>query len=303
MAAVVAERQAKGPFKSLADFAHRLDARLINKRQIENLACAGAFDSLSPNRAQVFHAAETIVRHASAAASERDSAQVSLFGGAGDSAPTPLPLPPVEDWPGMARLHHEFEAIGFYLSAHPLDTYGTTLEKVQVTTYSQLRESGSGLFTLAGIVMGKREINNRKGHRMAFVQFSDATGVYEVTLFSETLGQCRELLEGGQTLLLKVSAEHREGDEPRLTAQSLEPLDNAAARASKGLDIHLSTPGPLESLKTLLAREGRGRGQIRLIVALDDGQEVEFDLGQGFRLSPEIRQAIKAVPGVVMQDR
>src|SRR3546814_20292405 len=85
--------------------------------QVENLACAGAFDSLCPNRAQVFHAAESIVRHASAAASERDSAQVSLFGGAGDSAPTPLPLPPVEAWPGMGRLHHEFAAVGFSLSA------------------------------------------------------------------------------------------------------------------------------------------------------------------------------------------
>src|SRR3546814_16023114 len=82
MAAVVAERSAKGRFRSLADFAQRLDARLINKRQVENLACAGAFDGLSPNRAQAYHAAEIIVRHASAAASERDSAQVSLFGGA-----------------------------------------------------------------------------------------------------------------------------------------------------------------------------------------------------------------------------
>jgi DNA polymerase-3 subunit alpha len=138
---------------------------------------------------------------------------------------------------------------------------------------------------------------------MAFVQFSDATGVYEVTFFSETLGQYREQLVPGQTMLVKVSAEHREGDEPRLTVQSLEPLDNAAARASKGLDIHLTTPAPLESLKTLLGREGRGRGRIRLIVALDDGQEVEFDLGQSYKLSPEIRRAIKAVPGVVMQDR
>ena len=304
MAAVVAERRAKGPFKSLADFAHRLDAKLINKRQVENLACAGAFDALNPNRAQVCHAAETIVRHASAAASERESAQVSLFGAAGDSGPPALPLAPIEDWPGMERLRHEFDAIGFYLSAHPLDTYGTTLEKVKASTYTQLKESGaSGHYTLAGIVVGKREINNRKGHRMAFVQFSDATGVYEVTLFSETLGQCRELLEGGQTLLLRVAAEHRDGDEPRLTAQSLEPLDNAAARASSGLDLHLTSPGPLESLKSLLAREGRGRGHIRLILALDDGQEVEFDLGQSYRLSPEVRQAIKAVPGVVMQDR
>src|SRR3546814_14535645 len=97
LAAVVAERSAKGRFRSLADFAQRLDARLINKRQVENLACAGAFDGLSPNRAQAYHAAEIIVRHASAAASERDSAQVSLFGGAADSTPGPLPLPPAED--------------------------------------------------------------------------------------------------------------------------------------------------------------------------------------------------------------
>src|SRR3546814_2747169 len=73
MAAVVAERSAKGRFRSLADFAQRLDARLINKRQVENLACAGAFDGLSPNRAQAYHAAEIIVRHASAAASDPDS--------------------------------------------------------------------------------------------------------------------------------------------------------------------------------------------------------------------------------------
>ncbi len=303
MAAVSAERREKGPYKSLADFAHRLDAKLINKRQIENLACAGAFDCLNPNRAQVYHAAETIVRHASAAASERDSDQVSLFGAAGDTEPAPLPLRPCEDWPEMERLNYEFGAIGFYLSAHPLDTYGATLEKIQATTYVQLKESGaSGLYTLAGIFNSKREINSRKGSRMAFVQFSDATGVFEVTLFSEALGQHRELLEGGQTLLLRVSAEPREGDEPRLTAQSLEPLDNAAARASKGLDIHLNSLAPLESLKALLEREGRGRGKVRLIVTLED-QEVEFDLGQTYRLSPEIRQAIKAVPGVVMQDR
>src|SRR3546814_15484068 len=110
---------------------------------------------------------------------------------------------------------------------------------------------------------------------MAFVQFSDATGVYAVTLFSETLAQCRELLDSGQTLLLKVSSEHREGDEPRLPAQSLETLANAAARASKDLDIHLPTPDPLESLKSPLPRAGRGRDPIRPYHALQDGQDEE----------------------------
>src|SRR3546814_2557797 len=99
-------------------------ARLINKRQVENLACAGVFDGLSPKRAEAYHAAEIIVRHASAAASERDSAQVSLFGGVEDSTPVPRPLPPVEDWTGMERLNHEIAALGFYTYSHPLDTSG-----------------------------------------------------------------------------------------------------------------------------------------------------------------------------------
>src|SRR3546814_12010179 len=100
---------------------------------------------------------------ASAAASERDSAQVSLFGGAEDSTPVPLPLPPVEDWPGMERLNHEFAAIGFYLSAHPLDTYGPTLEKVKATTYAELRKSGSGHVTLAGTVLDRESVATGKG--------------------------------------------------------------------------------------------------------------------------------------------
>src|SRR3546814_4405262 len=106
MAAVVAERSAKGRFRSLADFAQRLDARLINKRQVENLACAGAFDGLSPNRAQAYHAAEIIVRHASAAASERDSAQVSLFGGAEDSTPVPRSEEPTAELQSLMRISY-----------------------------------------------------------------------------------------------------------------------------------------------------------------------------------------------------
>ncbi|WP_420348322.1 DNA polymerase III subunit alpha [Pelagibius sp.] len=304
MQAVVEERRSAGPFKSLGDVAQRVDVKLINKRQVENLARAGAFDQLCPNRAQVYHAAETIVRHASAAANERESAQVNLFGAVADAGPAPLPLPPVEDWPGMERLNHEFDAIGFYLSAHPLDTYGATLEKMAVATSSDvLQGSAGGLVTMAGIVIGKRELNSRKGSRMAFVQFTDAAGVFEVTLFSETLSQARELLDGGQPLLLKVSVEQRGEDEPRLTAQSLEPLDNAAAKASKGLDLYLHDPAPLGSLKSLLEREGRGRSKVKLVLALEDGQEVELALGGGYRLSPATRQAIKAIPGLVMQDR
>ena len=304
MAAMVAERDAKGPFTSLEDFTQRLDARSINKRQIENLACAGGFEALNGNRQQVYLAAELIVRHAAAAANERESAQENLFGGSDAAPPVTLSLPPVEDWPAMDRLRQEFEALGFYLSAHPLDAYGTSLEKLQVTPYTMMVKARvSGRQKMAGIVIGKRELNNRKGQRMAFVQCSDNSGVFEVTLFSEILGRSRELLDSAQPLLMTVSVESRTDDEePRLTVLSIDPLDQAAAQTAAGVRLFLENERPLDSLKGLLQREGRGRAKVSLILDLQNGQEVEMDLPQGYQLSAALRQAIKAIPGVVVQD-
>src|SRR3546814_16264776 len=143
MVAGVGGRMAKGRVRSLADFAQRPDARRINKRQVENLAWAGAFDGLSPNRAQAHHAAEIIVRHASAAASERDSAPASLFGGAEDRNPPPLPLPRVDDWPGTERLNNKFASHGLCISAHALAPPGPHLAKVRAPTNAELPEPHS----------------------------------------------------------------------------------------------------------------------------------------------------------------
>src|SRR6202011_4762261 len=138
MAELVAERSARGRFKDLADFSRRLDAKSFNRRQFENLVKAGAFDSLNPNRAQTFAAAEQLLRQASLAAEERESRQESLFAGIDPSfAPRPS-LPLVADWPPVERLQHEFAAIGFYLSSHPLDPYGKSLERAGIIRCADL---------------------------------------------------------------------------------------------------------------------------------------------------------------------
>ena len=305
MAAVVGERVGSGPFKSLTDFARRLDARLINKRQVESLASAGAFDDLDANRAMIFAAAEMLVRCAAAESMSRESGQGLLFDGAqAEGEQDRLRLPQVEEWPAMDRLRHEFEAIGFYLSAHPLDAYGNNLSKLGIVPYSEvLRGAVSGRCKLAGIVIGKRELNSRKGNRMAFVQCSDAGGVFEVTFFSEVLSRCRELIQGAEPLLFTLSVEWMPGaEQPRLTAIDLEPLEHCAARAAQGLRVFLSAAGPLDAIRGLLEREGKGRGKVVLLLDLDGRQEVEVELPGGFRLSPAARQAIKAIPGVVTQD-
>jgi DNA polymerase-3 subunit alpha len=302
MEGLAEERDKAGPFASLGDFALRLDSRLINKRTVENLASAGAFDSLEPNRHKVFRGAEMILRHAAAATEERNSDQVNLFGG--EPAESLLKLPEVEDWPAMERLAQEFSAIGSYLSAHPLDSYN--LQRLRVISSADLARAARlepGMKRLAGIVTAKRELNNKKGQRMAFVQFSDTAGVFEVTLFSELLSQVRELLDSKQPLLITAAVEFRGEDElPRITGQSIEPLDKAMANTAAGLRVYLRDEKPLPTLRGVLAREGRGRSPVSLILNFDDGREAEFELPDRFQLSAEVRQAIKAIPGVEVQD-
>jgi DNA polymerase-3 subunit alpha len=299
MRELVAEREARGPFRDLVDLARRLDARSVNRRSFESLAKAGAFDGLNRNRAQSFAAAEMLLRYAAAAADERASQQVSLFGD--DAVGRGPALPVVQDWPSIERLQHEFDAIGFYLSSHPLDGYGKSLERVGVVRFadlpSRLAGGGATRFKLAGIVIGRKERTSARGNRFAFVQMSDASGVFEVTLFSEILSQSRPLLDAGQPLLVTVDVRAEE-DTLRLTAQRIEPLDGVVAQAAAGLKVFLAEGDALFPLKGLMAREGGGRGRVTVVVPMPQ-REVEILLPGGFKIGPRVRAAVKALPGIL----
>lgn len=297
---LVAERTSKGKFQNLFDMARRLDSKIINKRMLESLAAAGAFDSMLANRAQVFAAANLVLRHASAAADERGSGQVNLFGGADQPAETPK-LPEATDWAPLERLSREFDAIGFYLSAHPLDAYGKSLPRLGITAYANLREQmrlqRSSRFTLAGIVAGRQERTSARGNRFAFVQLSDQSGLFEATVFSEVLSTSRELLVAGKAIVLTADAQ-LQGDDLRLTVQSVRALDQMAATAAAGLMVYLRDPGPLKGLDGILKRDAKGRGTVSLLLDLPD-REVEIKLPGGFAITPQVRAALKALPGVV----
>ncbi len=142
MEGVVREREQGGPFKDMFDFAQRLDPHAVNKRQMENLARAGAFDSICPNRRQVLAAIEMLLRHASVAMSERDSGQMGLFGGEAGAAQDTPGLPDTPDWPKMERLAEEFDATGIYLSGHPLDDFATTMKRLKVKSQAAIAQAG-----------------------------------------------------------------------------------------------------------------------------------------------------------------
>src|SRR6202790_5219621 len=305
MRELVAERAAHGPYKDLFDFARRLDTKGFNRRQFENLVKAGAFECLNPNRAQSFAAAELLLRQASRAAEERETRQEGLCGGVlgladGGFAARPA-LPVVPDWPAVERLQNEFDAIGFYLSSHPLDPYGRSLERAGILRWvdlpAALAAGGATRFRLAGIVIGKKERTSARGSRFAFVQLSDTSGVFEVTLFSEVLGQARALIDGGQPLIVTLDV-RREEEKLRLTAQKLEPLDSVVAHAAAGLRVFVGEADALPQLKSLIAREAGGSGRVTVVLDLP-ASEVEVALPGGFRIDPKIRAAVKSLPGIV----
>ncbi len=285
------------PFADIADLAARVDPKQLNKMQVENLVRAGAFDSLDQNRARLFQGAETILRRAQATAEEKTSGQAGLFGGV---EPEKLRLPDIVDWEQMDRLGHESDAIGFHLTAHPLDAYAQTLKRLGVVASNKLDERaqlGAARVKLAGSVINIKERITRTGSRMAWVRLSDGGGSYEVTFFSESLSRGRDLLTAGSSVLITADIK-LEGEALRITAQEVEPLDQAAIRAGAGIRIWLQQTEAIAHIRTLLEREGKGRGRVMLIPRLDATQNVEITLPGGFNVSPRLAQALKIMPGV-----
>ncbi len=302
MASIVAERKENGPYRSLSDFADRIDPRLINKRQLENLVRAGAFDTLNPNRVQVLAVVEQVLRHAQSAAEFRTTGQKSLFGEAGGGLPE-IQVPEMEDWLPMERLVQERDAVGFYLSAHPLEAFRVPLQRLRVRRFSDtftLLNGGNRRLRLAGAVEGIQERTSAKGTRFAFVQLSDTSGSYEVTVFSEQLSSCRELLRVGANLIIDVEG-RSDGDSPRLTVQSIRPLENLASRTVAGLRIAVDEEEPISRLGGLLDPGTNGNGgRVNLILRLDGGlTEVEVELPETFAVSPQIRENLARTPGIL----
>ena len=236
---LVKVREEGGPFKSIGDFAKRVDARMLNKRALESMAKAGAFDCLNPNRAQVLDAVESILSMANRAASAAQAGQNDLFGGMASSSDE-LVLPRRDAWLPMDKLAQEFEAVGFYLSGHPLDDYMKPLQKLGVDTWASFHEKaltkGARAAKLAGTITHRQERRSKSGNKFAFVGFSDPTGQFESICFSDTLAACREFLEPGNAVIARVEADV-EGEEVKLRLQSVEMLDKAAAQMVTGLEI------------------------------------------------------------------
>jgi DNA polymerase III subunit alpha len=294
------------PFADLVDFARRINPRAVNKRVLESLAAAGAFEELEANRARAFASADIILAAAQRAHDNAARGQNELFAGATTKAP--LALPAVEPWLPAERLQREYDAVGFFLTGHPLDDYATALKRLRVQPWAEFAravKAGVGGGRVAGTVVARTERRTRTGSKMGIVGLSDPSGHYEAVLFAEGLAQYRDLLEPGSAVLLFLTAE-MQGEEVRARIQSVEPLDQAAAKMQKGLRVFLRNEAPIDGLVRRLepmpaSRNGAEQtdGEVSMVLLLENGSEVEVKLPGRFKVSPQIAGAIKAVAGVV----
>jgi DNA polymerase-3 subunit alpha len=308
MDAIVAERATSGAYVSLKDLFERVPQGTMNRRQLEGLICAGAFDGLEPDRALLYANADMLMAVADAAIRERSSGQVGLFGG--DAGPAEdLRLQACEPWSRTDRMAKERENFGFYFSAHPVAQYREAASANGARTYQSLMEAGAppggrGTAVMAALVEGITKARTRKGGTFVRADFSDATGQFSAACFEETLvPDFERWAQTGECLLLTVELDAPSPDEPpRLTVRGARPL--AAVSGATAMELtadiaHLEALRELHiELQSAQSERPAGAGEVVVRLSISGGDHVRMRLGRNFVLNGELAERIAAIEGI-----
>lgn len=287
------------PFKDIEDFCERIDPRIVNKRAMESLICAGAFDCFHIAREILLESLGTLHARALRILDNNSSGQIDIFGMTG-GLKEPLILSQTTPWLPDEKLYREFQVIGFYFSAHPLDEYQDILAKKRVQTwvnFANAVKGGAEAARLAGTVVAKQVRKTKSGKKMGVIHFSDTSGQYETVLFSEGLADYEEILEPGKSFIITVSAENRsEGISLRL--ETVQSLENEDLQHHKMMRIFINTVDMLPQIEQNLNLGGNG--EVGLILIQEDGlREIEITLPKRYKVNSRVASAMKSVQGVI----
>jgi len=304
---LVAERTQNGPYKDIFDFARRVGAVGINSKLLENLISSGAFDCLETDRARLFESVKMLLSEASIAQNERKEGQSNLFGE--EEISESRTLQEVAPWSPVERLTREFDAIGFYLSGHPLDDYRTVLRRMNVLGFEDLAKSVENNVLLAGTIAKMDERKSKQGNPFAYLGLSDPTGQFEAIVFSEVLNNKREILSVGQSVIISAKVS-REDDTIRLQAENIRSLDEVVASGNDAsLRIFVENKTALPYIRKQLdegcskgdtdIKLSTAKGGIVTLIMQNERHEVELRLPGKYQINPGISGAIKALNGVL----
>ncbi|WP_417308462.1 DNA polymerase III subunit alpha [Devosia sp.] len=295
----IVERRGDRPFADLADFATRVDSRIINRRTLEALVNAGAFDLLVPRREQAFAAIDAVVATAQRTNANAADGIVDMFA---SDQPEPISLNQhVTNWLPAERLQREHDAIGFHLSGHPLDQYAELFDRLRVQPFSDferaVKEAGARAGRLAGTIGARNDRRTKKGNPMAIITLSDTSGSFEMVAFSEQIEQYSATLQTGRSVVLNVEADERP-DGISLRLISAEPIEGLAERIGRRLTVFAGSERCLGPISSQL--KSGGEGQVSFVVIRDGGAlEYEVELKGRYRINPELAGAVKAMDGVM----
>ena len=304
---IISVRNTGGDFKDIFDFANRVELRKIGKRSLEMLIYAGVFDEISNNRNQLFQSIEILVEYSNICFSEKYTGQNNLFGETNNLLSYP-DLKLIEDWNSSEKLKKEYEAIGFYLSAHPLDDYSKLFKSQKIEKFSELNEilkSGPKLIKISGSVLSKQERISSKGNKFAFIQFSDPSGFFEVTAFSDILDLYNNLLQPSQNLILSCQATLEE-NQPKLLLRKVEKISDVLnSLEDLGIRIFIDDHNAVIFLKEqleILNNENLKKSPIKIVV-ISKEFDVELDLPNSYRITNDVINSINHIPGVLQVER
>jgi len=292
MEAAVAEREKKGAYKSLEDFCSRLDSRTVNKKILESLVRAGAFDWDGRHRAALDAAIEGAIGAAASVQRDRASGQTSLFDGFGDFSPTPSKeadeqrVPP---WPRSEVLAHEKELLGFYVTGHPLDDYRGSLEAgTYATTSAAQAATGKESFRLAGLLISvEKKYTKKESKPFGVMTLEDDSGTLEFTSWDESFSKHEEILKPGAVISCTVRVTPSEGG-VRATGSDFKPLQPKPSKKPLRLRLDRSKL-ILDDLHAIAEAIRMSPGKRTLILEIEThtGKPVPLTLGQDFRIGDE----------------
>ena len=304
MDALVAEREASGPFETLKQLFERLPKGSMNSRQLEGLICAGALDGLEPNRARLFENADLLLAVADSAARERESGQGGLFGGEDTNADS-LRMKEVDEWPRTDRMAKERENFGFYFSAHPVQQFWQVASANGARTYQSLMEAGAPPggrqpAVMAAMVEKVNKGKTRKGKDFVRADFSDQTGQFSAACFEESLvEQFLRWAEDATCILLNVELDSPSPDEPpRITVRGARPLDEVKGGSRMVLTLELSDAAALHDLKMELGPGTPGHGEVLVRLRTGEAIEPQIRLGRDYALDGELAERLALIEGL-----
>ena len=305
MDALVAEREAHGWFENLEDLFRRLPPGSMNRRQLEGLAGAGAFDRLEPNRARVMANADMLLAVADEAERARTSGQAALFGG-DDSAGQALRLADAPPWTRAEQMAKERENFGFFFAAHPVEQFRAIASANGARSYGGLMDSGiaggagRAQAVMAVMVEGVNRGKTRRGKDFVRADFSDSSGQFSAACFEESLVEpLQRWARDGTCLLLNVELDSPSADEPpRVTVRGARPLAdvNSGARMVLTLDVH--NADALRELSQALPGGAEGRGEVLARLHTGTGRDPLVRLGRDFQLDGELAEHLQAIAGL-----